>query len=133
MLLGIYVTQSFLVREHSQKMSIRLALFLFCFMVSSLFYYELIHFRLFTTINSQLGVALPAFSTVVGVIFRVGIMTILNYALLRYPPPVGYALPEEAITTMLPLIGFFNATLALYTIPLGHFISKVISTNIKIT
>jgi riboflavin transporter FmnP len=70
---------------------------------------------------------LTAFSSALGSIARVGIMTIVNWAFLRYPYPVGYSMPEGAITAMLPIIGLFNATLALYTIPLGYFVSRVVS------
>lgn len=69
---------------------------------------------------------LTAFSTVLGSIARVGIMTVVNWAFLRYPYPVGYSIPEGALTAMLPTIGLFNATLALYTIPLGYFISRAV-------
>jgi riboflavin transporter FmnP len=70
--------------------------------------------------------------TLLGIVLRVGIMTIVNWTLLRYPPPVGYGIPEEGILAMLPLIGIFNATLAVYTIPLGHFIAKAVRSTIKI-
>jgi riboflavin transporter FmnP len=78
------------------------------------------------------GTKTIAFSTVLGIVFRVGIMSIVNYVFLRYPPPFGYAMPEAAVVATLPLIGFFNATLALYTIPLGLLIAKVISSNLKL-
>lgn len=70
---------------------------------------------------------LTAFSTALGSIARVGIMTIVNWAFLRYPYPVGFSMPEEALTAMLPTIGLFNATLALYTIPLGYSVSRAVS------
>jgi riboflavin transporter FmnP len=71
-------------------------------------------------------------STVIGIIFRVGIMSVVNYVVLRYPPPIGYSTPEAAIIASLPLIGLFNATLALYTIPLGHLIADAIRSNLKL-
>ena len=74
---------------------------------------------------------LTAFATALGSITRVGIMTIVNWAFLRYPYPVGYNIPVEALTAMLPVIGFFNATLALYTIPLGYFVSRAVSVGIN--
>jgi riboflavin transporter FmnP len=74
---------------------------------------------------------LGAFSTALGIIARVGIMSIVNWVGLRYPPPIGYGYPEGAIITLLPLIGFFNATLALYTIPLGYFIARAVSVGTK--
>jgi len=70
---------------------------------------------------------LTAFATAFGSIARVGIMTIVNWAFLRYPYPVGFNMPVEALTAMLPTIGLFNATLALYTIPLGYFVSRAVS------
>jgi len=70
-------------------------------------------------------------STVLGTLLRVGIMTVVNWALLRYSWPVGYNLAEEAILASLPLTGLFNATLALYTIPIGHVIAKAVRSAIK--
>lgn len=78
------------------------------------------------------GTKLIAFSTVLGIIFRVAFMSVVNYVFLRYPPPFGYAMPEAAVVASLPLIGFFNATLALYTIPIALLIAKVVSSNLKL-
>lgn len=74
---------------------------------------------------------LIALSTVLGSIARVGVMTIINWAFLRYPYPVGYSLPVDALMAMLPIIGLFNATLALYTIPLGYFVSRAVSFGVN--
>jgi len=76
---------------------------------------------------------LIASSTALGIVLRVGIMTIVNWSLLRYPPPVGYSLPEGALIAMLPIIGVFNFTLALYTVPLGHFLARVVGAGTKTT
>jgi len=65
-------------------------------------------------------------STAIGCVLRVGVMSFVNWTFLRYPYPVGYSLPAEAIVAMLPLIGLFNATLVLYTIPLGYVISRAV-------
>jgi len=65
-------------------------------------------------------------STALGCVLRVGFMSIVNWAFLPYPYPVGYSMPAEAIVAMLPIIGLFNATLALYTIPLGYVISRAV-------
>jgi riboflavin transporter FmnP len=73
-----------------------------------------------------------ALATTLGITSRVALMTVVNYVFLRFPPPLGYAMPEEAILLMLPLIGFFNATLALYTIPIGYLIAKTIKSSIKL-
>ena len=71
-------------------------------------------------------------STIVGIVLRITVMAIVNYAVLRFPPPFGYSMPEEAILASLPLIGIFNATLALYTIPIGHVIADAVKKNLKL-
>jgi riboflavin transporter FmnP len=63
-------------------------------------------------------------ATALGGVFRVVFMSIVNWAFLRYPFPIGYDMPVEVIIGMLPIIGLFNATVTLYTIPLGYIISK---------
>jgi riboflavin transporter FmnP len=69
--------------------------------------------------------------TAFGIISRVVIMTLVNWTFLRFPPPVGFAMPEQAILLALPLIAFFNATLALYTVPSGYIIAETIKRYIK--
>jgi riboflavin transporter FmnP len=71
-------------------------------------------------------------ATASGIIMRVGIMTVVNYIFLRFDPPIGFGIPADIVPTMLPVIGLFNATLALYTIPIGILIAKAVSLNIKI-
>ena len=80
-------------------------------------------------VGTKREVLLVAFSTVLGMTLRVGVMTIVNYFALGYPPPIGYDLPESAILVSLPLIGFFNATLALYTVPIGHVIADAVKSR----
>ena len=63
-------------------------------------------------------------STALGCVLRVGFMSVVNWAFLRYPYPVGYSMPVEAIVAILPIIGLFNATVVLYTVPLGYVISR---------
>lgn len=74
---------------------------------------------------------LTASSTALGTIIRVGFMSIVNWTFLRYPYPVGFSIPVEGLTAMLPVIGFFNATLALYTIPVGYFLARAVSSGTK--
>jgi riboflavin transporter FmnP len=76
---------------------------------------------------------LTAAATAAGIVARVGIMTITNYVFLRFDPPIGFGIPAEVVPTMLPVIGFFNATLALYTIPLGILIARAVSLTTKTT
>lgn len=70
-------------------------------------------------------------STISGVTFRVGIMTLVNWVFLRFPLPAGFNMPEEAILLALPLIAVFNATLAAYTIFSGHIIAKAVKLGVK--
>jgi hypothetical protein len=59
-------------------------------------------------------------------------MTIVNYIVLRYPYPFGFELDELGIIASLPLVGLFNATLTLYTVPLGLIVAKAINKNLKL-
>ena len=71
-------------------------------------------------------------ATGLGVTFRVVVMTLVNWTFIRYPPPIGFSMPEEAIIGILPLVAFFNATLASYTIPVGYALARAVSFRIKI-
>ena len=71
-------------------------------------------------------------STTLGTIIRVIVMTVINWVVLPYPPPIGFSIPSDVALTLLPLIGFFNATLALYTIPLGVILAKSVKTRLNI-
>jgi riboflavin transporter FmnP len=78
------------------------------------------------------SIALAAVYTAFGVVFRTAVMGAFNYFTLQLPPPVGYALPQAAVVSYyLPATSIFNATLALYTIPLGYFIALVIKRNLR--
>ena len=69
--------------------------------------------------------------TVSGIIFRTIFMDVVNYSLLRFPPPIGYGFDEPAILASLPLVTVFNLTLALYTIPIGHSLARILRTSLK--
>ena len=69
--------------------------------------------------------------TTLGIILRAGIMALMEWGLLRFPPPVGFGLPEDAIVMMIPFVVIFNATLALYTIPSGCFLARIVKSNVK--
>lgn len=75
---------------------------------------------------------LVALFTASGVILRAGIMALVNWAFLRFPPPVGYGFPEETIIATIPLVLIFNVTVALYTIPIGYSLAKALKSNVKI-
>jgi riboflavin transporter FmnP len=69
--------------------------------------------------------------TASGVALRMLAMTLVNYVFLRFPSPIGYSLPEEAIIATIPLVVIFNATLALYTIPIGYSLARTVKAYIK--
>jgi riboflavin transporter FmnP len=83
--------------------------------------------------NMQSEALLVASSTALGSVVRVGIMSIMNWSLLRYPYPIGFNMPDGALIAMLPLIGLFNFTIVLYTVPIGHFLARVVSAGTKTT
>jgi hypothetical protein len=61
-------------------------------------------------------------------------MTFVNYELLHYASKllVGVELTEPAIIATLPLVVLFNVTIVLYTIPIGYFIARTVSKNLKV-
>jgi hypothetical protein len=73
-----------------------------------------------------------ALYTAFGVAFRTVVMILVNYSVLRYSPPVGISAPQLTIVTYyVPQIAFFNATLALYTIPISFSIAQIVGRNIR--
>lgn len=83
--------------------------------------------RLLRTNPIRATIAGIATSTVFGITLRVAIMTVVNAVFLQLPPPLGFSAPLSWVYASLPLIGFFNATLALYTIPAAFGIARAIN------
>ena len=75
-------------------------------------------------------IGLTVSSTAIGITTRVGVMSIVNWIAMPYPYPIGFGVPPEAALVLLPIIGLFNATVALYTIPSGYFLARAISHRI---
>jgi len=71
-------------------------------------------------------------STSLGSVFRVAVMSVVNYTVLRFPAPIGYSMPEIAILGSLPVIAFFNFTVALYTVPIAQVLSIAIKKNLRL-
>jgi riboflavin transporter FmnP len=80
------------------------------------------------------GSRLVVYSTAFGIISRVAVMTFVNYELLHFASSsfLGIELTEPVIIATLPLVVLFNVTIVLYTIPLGYFMAKTVSKNVKI-
>jgi riboflavin transporter FmnP len=75
-----------------------------------------------------------AYSTTFGILSRVAVMTPINYVLLYFASSsfLGIELTEPEIIAILPLGVLFNVTIVLYTIPIGYFIARTISKNLKV-
>ena len=71
-------------------------------------------------------------STILGIVLRVAVMTLVNYVTLQQPYPIGFELGEIAVIASLPLTALFNATVVLYSIPIGEFIAQAIRDKIKL-
>jgi len=77
-------------------------------------------------------VKIAAASTILAIIIRVAVMTIVNYVTLPQDYPIGFGLPVSAVLTVyLPPIALFNATVVLYTVPLGEFIADVVKSRLR--
>ena len=74
---------------------------------------------------------LTTLSTMLGVITRVAVMTVVNWIVLPMDAPFGYSVPPDALAGYVGTTAFFNATIVLYTIPLGYVIARAIVTRTK--
>jgi hypothetical protein len=61
-------------------------------------------------------------------------MTVVNYVLLHFASSslLDIELTEPVIIAILPLVVLFNVTIVLYTIPIGYFIARTVSRNLKV-
>jgi hypothetical protein len=62
---------------------------------------------------------------------RIAVTSATNYFLLQQSAPVGLSYTPEAALAFLPLSVLFNATVALYTIPIAITITAAVSVAIK--
>lgn len=62
-----------------------------------------------------------------GVALRVAGMSVVNWSLLRYPPPIGFSIPVKVLTATLWLYGVFNATVAAYSLVLAVLAAKSVA------
>jgi riboflavin transporter FmnP len=75
-------------------------------------------------------------STVLGVITRTSVMTVVNAIILPLPYPIGFGsfgVTVSQVPALLILIGLFNFTIALYTIPLAYVVQRAIATRYRLT
>jgi len=78
------------------------------------------HFKLISVSATTLGIAL-----------RIAITTPTNYLALQLPYPFGFGLNSGGAIALLPLIAVFNATVALYTVPVALAITVSLVSRFK--
>jgi riboflavin transporter FmnP len=71
-------------------------------------------------------------ATTLGIVLRTLVMTVVNYFVLPLPYPVGFSMPQIDVLLFLPLGAIFNATVALYTIPIAFGVTVAILSRTKI-
>jgi len=81
---------------------------------------------------SQFEPRWAAVSTAMGIISRVAGMSVLLYFVLPQKSPIGFEFSQAATIGYLPFAALFNATLALYTIPIAYFIAKTVKKSLRL-
>ncbi len=71
-------------------------------------------------------------ATALGIILRVLVTTPINYFALQLTYPFGFGLNSTGSLVLLPEIAFFNATVALYTIPAALAVVVAITSRFKL-
>jgi riboflavin transporter FmnP len=74
-----------------------------------------------------------AAATALGILTRVAFMSVVLYFALPQPSPIGFSFPLDATIGYLPFAAFFNASLALYTIPIGWLIAQRVQKVLHLT
>jgi riboflavin transporter FmnP len=71
-------------------------------------------------------------ATALGITMRVVVTTVVNYFAIQQPYPIGFSFTQPAALAFLPLSALFNATVALYTIPIAIAIAIPIASRFKL-
>lgn len=79
------------------------------------------------------NVWLFALSIILGPGMRVLVMTVVNTALLPFPPPLGFNMPFETVMYWIPFIAFFNASVAIYSILIARLLMRSITATTGIS
>lgn len=77
-----------------------------------------------------------ALATGAGALTRTAVMTVVNGVVLPLPYPVGFGsfgVTEAQVPALLVLIGVFNFTITLYTIPLAYSIRSAIASRLRLS
>lgn len=65
-------------------------------------------------------------ATATGATVRTLVMTVVNGLVLTQPYPLGFSYPASLVPWTLVLIGVFNFTLTLYTVPVSYSMAKAV-------
>jgi riboflavin transporter FmnP len=86
--------------------------------------------------NSQeerpFGVRKITLSTILAMLLRVVVMAPIMFAILHYGILAPKIPDSLIITIVLPIQAVFNITMALYTIPVGFLLAKLVNRNLKV-
>ena len=91
-----------------------------------------VHMGKSNKVGSELGPKWATASTGMGILTRAAFMSVVLYFVLPQPSPIGFSFPLSATLAYLPFAAFFNATLALYTIPIGYLIANRVQKILKL-
>ena len=75
-----------------------------------------------------------AYTTLLGIFFRVGIMEVVHFLFGRYLIGyfIGTNLTDSVLISLIPLWAVFYGTQMLYTIPLGYYVARISSRNLRV-
>jgi len=70
-------------------------------------------------------------ATALGITLRVAVTSVTNYFFIQQSPPVGFSWSQQTTLAFLPLSALFNATVAVYTIPIALAVAVAITSRFK--
>lgn len=79
--------------------------------------------------------AITTIATLAGSVARTAAMTVVNYVVLPLPYPLGFGgfgVTAAEVPALLTLIGAFNFTLALYTVPVAFSLQRAVSRTLRL-
>ena len=86
--------------------------------------------------NILFSIKWASIATATGILTRVTLMSVMLYFALPQPAPIGFGnfgFDQAVTNAYLPFAAFFNATLALYTIPIAWLIAQRVQKVLHLT
>ncbi len=85
------------------------------------------------SVNITLGKKPIAYFMAFGTFLRISASPFTTYILYRFMLPlVGINVPESTMIALIPVLMLVALTLALYTIPIGYILARIVSRNLKV-